>query len=111
MTPMDALLIITGSMGSGKTSVLYEASDILAFRNIPHASIDLDALGTAHLPSSVRDKLMYRNLRPVSENYAHVGLTRLLLARAIENRAELECCREAVSAAKVVVCRLTASTK
>ena len=54
---------------------------------------------------------MYRNLRSVSENYAHVGLTRLLLARAIEDRAELKCCREAVSAAKVVICRLTASMK
>jgi ABC-type uncharacterized transport system fused permease/ATPase subunit len=51
MPPTDALLI-TGSMGSGKTTVLSEASDLLTVRNIPHASIDLDALGTAHLPSS-----------------------------------------------------------
>ncbi len=94
MAPTDALLIITGSMGSGKTAVLSEASDILVVRNIPHASIDLDALGTMHLPSSVEDnQLMYRNLRSVWENYAQVGLTRLLLARAIEDRAELECCR------------------
>ena len=106
----DALLIITGSMGSGKTAVLFEASDVLASRNIPHAAIDLDALGTAHLPAGVQDKeLMYRNLRSVWENYAQVGLKRLLLARAIENREELECCREAVKAENVVVCRLTAS--
>jgi tRNA uridine 5-carbamoylmethylation protein Kti12 len=109
---MDALLVITGSMGSGKTTVLSEASDILAVRNIPHASIDLDALGTAHLVSSVEDKqLMYRNLRSVWENYAQVGLRRLLLARAIEDRAELECCCEAVSAGRVVICRLTANIK
>src|ERR1700752_4777816 len=96
MAPTDALLIITGSMGSGKTTVLSEASDILAVRNIPHASIDLDALGTAHIPSSVADnQLMYRNLQSVWENYAHVGLRRLMLARALENRAELECCRKA----------------
>jgi len=106
----DALLIITGSMGSGKTAVLFEASDVLASRNIPHAAIDLDALGTAHLPAGVQDKeLMYRNLRSVWENYAQIGLKRLLLARAIENREELECCREAVKAENVVVCRLTAS--
>jgi hypothetical protein len=112
MAPVDVPLIITGSMGSGKTSVLYEASNILTVRNIPHATIDLDALGTAHLPSLVRNnQLMYRNLQSVSENYAHVGLTRLLLARAIENRAELECCRSAVSPEKVVICRLTASMK
>lgn len=107
----DALLIITGSMGSGKTTVLFEASDILESRNIAHAAIDLDALGTAHLPAGVQGnkELMYRNLRCVWENYAQVGLKRLLLARAIENREELECCREAVKAENVVVCRLTAS--
>ena len=112
MPPTDALLIITGSMGSGKTAVLSEASETLAVRNILHASIDLDALGTAHLPTSVEgNQLMYRNLRSVWENYAQVGLRRLLLARAIEDRTELECCRNAVSASKVVICRLTASMK
>ena len=35
MARTDALLIITGSMGSGKTSVLSEASDILAIRKRP----------------------------------------------------------------------------
>ena len=40
-----SLLIITGTMGAGKTTVLCEASDILALRQIPHAAIDLDALG------------------------------------------------------------------
>lgn len=97
-------------MGSGKTTVLFEASDILASRNIPHAAADLDALGTAHLPAGVQDKgLMYRNLRSVWENYAQVGLKRLLLARAIESREELECCREAANAKSVNICRLTAS--
>lgn len=106
----DALLVITGSMGSGKTAVLFEASDILVSRNIPHAAIDLDAFGTVHLPPGVQDKeLMYRNLRSVWENYAQVGLKRLLLARAIESREELECCREAVKVESVAVCRLTAS--
>ena len=51
---MESLLIITGSMGAGKTSVLGESSDILAQRNIAHAAIDLDALGLAHLPGQVR---------------------------------------------------------
>jgi hypothetical protein len=39
-------------MGSGKTTVLAEASDILALGHIMHAAIDLDALGLAHLPSA-----------------------------------------------------------
>jgi predicted ABC-type ATPase len=38
------LLIITGTMGSGKTTILAEASDILKRLDVSHAAIDLDAL-------------------------------------------------------------------
>jgi hypothetical protein len=104
------LLIITGTMGAGKTSVLGEASDILAQQGIVHAAIDLDALGLAYLPSAATcDEVMYRNLKSVCENYASLGVGSLLLARAIEDRAELELCSTAVAARNTVVCRLTAS--
>jgi cytidylate kinase len=104
------LLIITGSMGAGKTTVLAEASDILALRHITHAAIDLDALGLAHLSSAAsNDNVMYRNLQAVCKNYASLGVTRLLLARAMEERAELEVCRDVVLATNTLVCRLTAS--
>jgi hypothetical protein len=97
-------------MGAGKTSVLAEASDTLALRHIIHAAIDLDAFGLAHLPSAAdTDGVMYRNLESVCRNYAALGVTRVLLARAVEDRAELEFCRSAVSAQNTVVCRLTAS--
>ena len=97
-------------MGSGKTTVLGEASDILARRNVPHAAIDLDALGLAHLPSAMKnDGVMYRNLRSLCENYALEVVTRLLLARAMEDRNELEVCTGISPAASTVVCRLTAS--
>ena len=104
------MLIITGTMGAGKTSVLGEASDILALQGVPHAAIDLDALGLAHLPSAAGSgDVMYGNLLSVCENYTSFGVTRLLLARAIEDRAELELCSGVVSASTTVVCRLTAS--
>jgi hypothetical protein len=54
---------------------------------------------------------MYRNLRSVWENYVQVGVRRLLLARAMENREELECCREAVKAESMEICRLSASIR
>ena len=96
-------------MGAGKTAVLAEASDILALRHIAHAAIDLDALGLVYLPSAdSNDGVMYRNLQSVCNNYASLGIRRLLLARAMEDRAELELCRDIVSAIKTVVCRVTA---
>jgi hypothetical protein len=106
---MESLLIITGSMGAGKSSVLAEASDILALRHIVHAAIDLDALGLAHLPSAAgTDGVMYRNLESVCRNHAALGVTRLLLARAVEDRGELELCSSVVAAANTQVCRLSA---
>lgn len=81
-------------MGAGKTSVLGEASDILARLSIAHAAIDLDALGLAYIPSADGDDgVMYRNLKSVCENYACRGVGRLLLARAMEDHADLELCR------------------
>ena len=101
---MELLLIITGAMGAGKTSVLGEASDILAQRQIAHAALDVDALGLAYLPAATRSaEPMYCNLRSVCNNYAVLGVTRFLLAWALENRAELDLCRGIVSAANTAV--------
>jgi hypothetical protein len=105
-----SLLIITGAMGAGKTSILAEASDILALRQITHAAIDLDALGLAFLPGAAsNDDLMYGNLQSICKNYAALGLQRFLLARALEDRAQLELCRDAISATNVAVCRIAVS--
>src|SRR5436190_1461166 len=103
------LLIITGSMGSGKSSVLGEASDILVLSHLPHAAIDLDSLSIAPFPYGAEgDAMIWRNLRSIWRNYASAGITRLLLAGALEDREQLERCRAAVAATELTVCRLTA---
>jgi hypothetical protein len=108
----ESLLIITGTMGAGKTAVLGEASDILTQRQIVHAAIDLDVLGLAYLPSAaVSDGVMYDNLRSLCENYAALGVKRFLVARAIEDNAQLRLCRDTIPASTTVVCRLIASIK
>jgi len=107
---MVSLLIITGTMGAGKTTVLAEASDLLAAQQMAHAAIDMDALGLAVLPGAARnDEAMYRNFRSICDNYAALGVERFLVARAVETRAELELCREIVCATETVVCRVGAS--
>jgi hypothetical protein len=99
-------------MGAGKTSVLAEASDLLALRRIPHAAIDVDALGIGFLPSgATTDEVMYSNLQSVCGNYAAAGVQRFLLARALEDGQQLETCREAVLATDTLVCRLTVALK
>jgi hypothetical protein len=108
----ESLLIITGTMGAGKTAVLGEASDILTQRQIVHAAIDLDALGLARLPAAaVSDAVMYDNLRSVYKNYAALSVQRFLLARAIEDHAQLSLCREIIPASNTLVCRLIAGVE
>jgi hypothetical protein len=67
----------------------------------------LDTLGIAHLPDGALDDLTYRNLASVWNNYAAAGVTRLLLAEAVESRAELDRIRNAIPHCDVIVCRLT----
>jgi hypothetical protein len=99
-------------MGSGKSAVLAEASDILGTRGVTHAALDLDAFGIAHLPDSVAsDSVMFQNLHSICRNFESTGITRFLLARAIEDRAELNQCYSAVAAANVVISRLMASVE
>jgi adenylylsulfate kinase len=109
---MEQLLILTGTMGVGKTAVLAEASDILTLRDIVHAAIDLDFLGLGHFQlATTGDGVLYDNLRSVCKNYAAVGVPRVLLARALENGGQLKLCRQVTAAARTVVCRLTASVR
>src|SRR5262245_20163628 len=95
-------------MGSGKTTVMAEASDILTARGMTHAAIDLDTLDIAYLPGTARTELVYRNLSSVWANYAALGIDRLLLAAAVENPVELNEIRAVLPDAATVICRLTA---
>jgi hypothetical protein len=101
------VILISGTMGSGKTTVLAEASDILSSKGVVHAAIDLDTLGIAHLPSGVRDDVILRNLISLCANYRAAGVTRLLLAEALESAEDLQRVRTAIPDAAIVVCRLT----
>lgn len=97
-------------MGAGKTTVMAEASDLLAMHDIEHAAIDGDALGVAYIASMPHnDSVIYANLECVCRNYAQLGVHRFLLALALETRAALESCMRAVSAHHVSVCRITAT--
>ena len=103
------LLIISGSMGTGKTTVLYEASDLLSEAGIAHAAIDLDCLTVMHPQQDPHGQhLGFANLAAVWRNYAAAGAERLMVARVVEDRADVDCYRAAVPGAQPIVCRLTA---
>jgi hypothetical protein len=103
------VIVISGSMGAGKTTVMAEASDLLAAGGVVHAAIDADTLGIVHLPGASSTDMMYRNLEAVWRTFAAAGVDRLLLAQAVECRGDIERIRAAVPTANITVCRLTAS--
>ena len=109
MNEQIRLLIITGTMGTGKTTVLLEASDILSAAGIFHAAIDVDTLRIGCLPDGDRHDLMFQNLASVWSNYRQAGVTRLLLAEAVESHEVLNRIRAAIPDADIIICRLLAS--
>lgn len=103
------VLIISGSLGAGKTTVMSEASDLLCAAGVDHAAIDLDALTIGHLLHAA--SLTRRNLAAIWHNYAAFGIRRVLLAGAIETAARLDEVRDSIPDAHIVICRLRASVR
>jgi len=101
-------LVLTGTVGSGKSTVAAEINDVLAELKVPNAAVDLDAL-VWQWPSTSNwnNDLMFENLASLWPNYQAHGTTHLILARVLEDRAELDRYREAVPGAEITVCRLT----
>lgn len=101
-------LVLTGTVGSGKSTVAAEINDALAELKIPNAAIDLDAL-VWQWPSTSKwnNDLMFENLASLWPNYHSHGATHLILARVLEDRAELDRYRTAVPGAEITVCGLT----
>jgi adenylylsulfate kinase len=100
--------VLTGTVGSGKSTVAAEINDALAELKVPNAAVDLDAL-VWQWPSTSKwnNDLMFENLASLWPNYQAHGATHLILARVLEDRAELDRYRAAVPGAEITVCRLT----
>jgi hypothetical protein len=101
------VLLLTGTVGVGKTTIALEINDTLTEMKIPNAAIDLDGL-TAQWPSSSQwnAELMFENLTLLWPNYQRHGVTHLVLAHVLEDHAELDSYRIAVPGADITVVRL-----
>ena len=106
-------IVVTGTVGAGKSSVAGELQHVLGRQGIPHAGVDLDAL-TECWPSPPDDpfntRVMLKNLACVWSTYRQAGAQRLVMAGVLEYREELDGYRQAIPGLLPVVCRLVAST-
>lgn len=106
------LLLISGPVGVGKTSVGFAVSGLLCEQDISHTFIDLDQLSYTY-PRPVDDRfgsrLGLQNLRDMWRNAVAVGSRNLMLAGVIETMARVEEIRTVIPNADIVVCPLRAS--
>ena len=100
-------LLVTGTVGAGKTAVAEALGDLLAERGVPHAVIDVDWLRRSW-PSPPDDPfnggITLRNLRAVARNFLDDGARLLVLAGVVESRAERESYQDAIGV-PMAVCR------
>jgi adenylylsulfate kinase-like enzyme len=105
------IMIITGPVGVGKTTVAAEVSELLEQARVAHAFVDLDALRWCY-PGPPGDRfrvtLGMKNLAAVWANFRDCGAKSLVVADVIETREELERYRAAIPGADIFVIRLTA---
>jgi hypothetical protein len=104
-------LLLTGTIGSGKTVVAAELGALLEKRGTPVALIDLDWLNWVHLgPAFTRhDDLLVRNLTAIWPNFLAAGADSFVLVRAVEKQATIDAIRAALPDADLTVVRLVAS--
>jgi len=111
MTSTIPVLLITGPVGVGKTTVSFEVSDLLKAAGNAHALVDVDGLRWCYpAPSGDRFNvaLAMRNLAAVWANFHAAGAERLILADVLEAREDLDRYRAAVPGAAIQVVRLRA---
>lgn len=106
-----SILIITGTVGVGKTTVARSISDILKEKSVHHALIDMDALRDVH-PWSDSDpfygQLGLKNLASIWKNFQAEGITHLIIPSVIENQSDVDGFQKAVPNVEICVVRLKA---
>jgi gluconate kinase len=106
------VLLISGPVGAGKTTVAAEIGTLLREANLPHAIVDLAVIGRCWPPPADdpwNDRLVHRNLAVMWPHFRRAGAERLVLCRVLEDRALLRHLRAAIPDAAITVIHLDAS--
>ncbi|NKB52714.1 MAG: AAA family ATPase [Rhizobiaceae bacterium] len=110
--PIQRLLLISGPVGVGKSTIANELSTLLEADEVPHTFIDLDALAYTfprNAADPFGDGLALENLKSIWANCQRRGSKNLIVPRVVETESYPERVAEMVAIPDPIVCRLTAS--
>jgi broad-specificity NMP kinase len=109
---MIPVLVVTGPIGVGKSSVLRAADQFLndAATARWHATVELEDICRLHAPMQDRGAFVRDGLAALWSNFAAYGASRLLSSALVEQRSQVEeLFSRAIPGAAVTVVRLRAS--
>ena len=107
---MTDAVILTGTVGAGKTTTMHALGDLLGERGVPHALIDSDAvrlLRPAPPGDPFQQRIALLNLRDLARNYRGAGARVVVVAAVVERADDLPAHAEALGARDPLVVRLT----
>ena len=111
MSPVEPvpLILLTGTVGAGKTTVLWEISTTLSEMDVAHAAVDCDTLCAVH-PATSRWNvdLMYEALAALWQIQHRHGARRLVYANVLEDGSEIDRYRAAIPGADLTIVRVVA---
>ena len=111
VTASVPVLLITGPVGVGKSTVAAEAARLLRAANVPHALVDLawiEQCWPVPADDPWNERLIHRNLACMWANFRQAGAGRLIVVRVLEARSLLRYVAAAVPGAQITVVRLRA---
>ncbi len=114
MTAADVSgVLLTGTIGAGKTTLAEAISEHLHERGMRHALIDIDWLGQVYPPPDetdpFNDSLASSNLAAIWPNFVGAGILHAVLAATVLNGSQLETLSGAVPGCELTVVRVVAS--
>jgi adenylylsulfate kinase-like enzyme len=110
---MVKAVVISGTLGAGKTKLASNIGDLLTQRKMRCAFVDLDALcqmDPAPVDDRYNQQLMFANLAAIWPNYEASGVKYLVLARVVEDTDDRLRYVKSLNGAEVKIVRVEASS-
>lgn len=107
---MVRVLLLTGTVGVGKSTIATELHDVLSERGVPNVALDLDWLAMQWPPSSKwNSDLIFESLAALWPIHRDRGVKKVILAHVLEDGDDRARYAEAIPGAELTVVRLVAS--